>query len=455
MDLAIRGGSVVTLSGISEVDVGISDGRIVQLGGDVPTSGRELDARGKLVLPGCVDIHTHLAGEPQFPPLDDFSSGTRAAAAGGVTTVCDFAHQLDGEGLEPAIARVLPLAAASIVDYAFHIVLNDPNPQALHAIPDMARDGFAGLKVFMPTPRFAERTGDYLQALRIAAGASVLTAIHAEDYAIVAFRTRELLASGRTSVHFYADSRPAVAEELAVATAIAFSQITDAPIYLVHLSSSAALDRLRVGRSQGARVYGETRPMYLHLTRAVFDLPNNEGAKYVGEPPLREAADVDAIWHALRVGELATVCSDHLPHALAAKMDPAHTFDTIPPGVSNLETLLPMLYSEGVRNGRLSLQRMVEVVATNPARIAGLASRKGSIRVDADADVVIFDPDRTRTIRAAEMHSACDYDPFEGRVVTGWPSITVSRGEVIYTDGKVVASPGRGKLLPRATFADL
>jgi dihydropyrimidinase len=194
-------------------------------------------------------------------------------------------------------------------------------------------------------------------------------------------------------------------------------------------------------------VYGETRPLYLYLTRERFEEP--DAALWVGQPPLREREDVDAIWDALRAGLLDTVGTDHYPHLRAAKLAPGLAFDRVPPGVANLETLLPMLYSEGVRRGRLTVERMVDVLATSPARIAGLRG-KGEIAVGNDADIVIFDPELTRTVRASEMHSACDYDPFEGWQVTGWPVVTVLRGEVAYAKGEILARPGAGHLVARA-----
>jgi dihydropyrimidinase len=454
MDLAIRNGTVVTASGVFQADVGVDGEQIVQVGTSVPEATREIDATGRLVLPGCVDIHTHLSSSPT-PPLDDFARGSRAAAAGGVTTVCDFAWQQDGEGLRPAVERAMADGKASIVDFAFHIVLRDPSPEALAEIPEMAAAGHAGLKVFMRFARFTRRADDYLQALRIAGRAGVLTAVHAEDETIIALITRELLAAGKTGVAWYPESRPPLAETIAVRRAIAFAEAAEAPIYLVHLSCRGALDALREARARGLPVYGETRPIYLYLTREVYALPDNEGAKYVGEPPLREQADVDAIWDALRSGDLSTVCTDHIPYPEAVKKDPSRTFATIPPGMSNLETLLPMLYSEGVAKGRISLPRLVELIATNPARIAGLAPRKGAIAPGADADLVVFDPRRTRTIHAPEMHSAADYDVFEGWQVTGWPETTISRGEVIFADGAVTGQPGRGRFVPRARFAML
>jgi dihydropyrimidinase len=453
MEMAIRNGTVVTAAGTFAADIGVDGGTIVQVGGTVPAAGREIDAGGMLVLPGCVDIHTHLSSFAGRLPLDDFEHGTGGAAAGGVTTICDFAHQADGEGLRPATERALADGARSIIDYTFHTVLRDPNPEALAEIPDLVAEGFAGLKVFMSMSRFTSRANDYLRALRIAGRAGALTAVHAEDESIIALRTTELLEQGKRGVAWFPDSRPPLAEEIAVRRAAAFAETAEAPIYLVHLSCRGALDGLRDARARGLPVYGETRPIYLYLTREVFDLPDNEGAKFVGQPPLREGADVDAIWDALRTGDLSTVCTDHIPYTIATKKDPAHTFATIPPGMSNLETLLPMLYSEGVRKGRISLPRLVELVSINPARIAGLAPRKGTITPGADADLVVFDPNHTRTIRAPEMHSAADYDVFEGWDVTGWPALTISRGEVIFEQGHVTGQPGRGQFIKRARFS--
>lgn len=448
IDVAIRGGTVVTASGSLAAEVGIAGERIAMVGRDVPRARREIDARGKLVFPGCVDIHTHLTSSGSWQPIDDFDHGTRAAIAGGVTTVATFAYQREGEALRPAVERALAEAARSRADFTFHVVLSDPTPQALADIAPLASEGHAGLKVFMVTPRFREREVDYLSALRVAGRLGVLTAVHAEDEAIVAFRTRELLLRGRTGVEWFPESRPPVAEEVAVRRAVAFAEIAAAPIYLVHLSSRGALAALRDGRARRLPVYGETRPIYLYLTREVFGRP--DGAKWVGQPPLRERADVDALWEALADGTLDTVCTDHIPHRLADKLDPSHTFDKIPPGVANLETLLPMLYSEGVRKKRISVERLVELVATNPARIAGLAPRKGAIAPGADADVVIFDPERRRVVRAADMHSACDYDPFEGWEVIGWPELVLSRGDIVFADGTVRGEPGRGRFVPRS-----
>jgi len=401
------------------------------------------------VLPGCVDLHTHLASTPTFTPLDDFEHGTRAAIAGGVTTVVSMVYQEDGS-LRRGIERGMHEAERSLADFAFHVVVTDPSEAARDEIPALVRDGHAGLKVFMVSPRFVERRDDYRLLLQAASEAGSVVAVHAEDHAIVAARTAELHASGRTGVKHFPESRPVEAEVKAVREAVDLAAATGAAVYLVHLSSRAALDALREGKGH-ARVFGETRPLYLYLTRAQFDRP--DAALWVGQPPLREPDDVDAVWSALADGTLDTVGTDHIPHTRAAKLAPGLTFDKIPPGVSNLETLLPMLYSEGVRKGRLTLARMVEVLATGPARIAGMYPRKGALAIDSDADIVVFDPQARRTIQAADMHSACDYDPYEGWDVTGWPELVIARGEIVFADGNVTGSPGRGQLVTRASMA--
>ena len=446
IDLAIRGGQVVTRGGTVRADLGVQDGRIAAIG-EVPRAEEELDATGKLVLPGCVDLHTHLASTPTFTPLDDFEHGTRAAIAGGVTTVCSMVYQ-DGT-LRAGIERGLRDAQRSLADFAFHVVVTDPNDAAIGELPSLARDGHTSLKVFMVAPRFDERITDYVRLLRGAAGAGMLVAVHAEDHAVVARSTAALHAAGREEVRYFPESRPPEAEDVALRSASQLAAKTGAAMYFVHLSSRLAIAALGEAKARGLRVYGETRPLYLYLTRARFERP--DAALWVGQPPLREQDDVDAMWQALRDGLIDTVGTDHYPHTRAAKLAPGLAFDRVPPGVANLETLLPMLYSEGVRRGRLTLERMVDVLATAPARIAGLRG-KGEIVVGNDADVVIFDPERTRTIRASEMHSACDYDPFDGWEVTGWPTLTLLRGQTAYAEGEIRALPGQGRLVLRRSM---
>ncbi len=448
-DVAIRGGTVVTPDGDRRADVAIAGGRIASIG-VIERADREIDARGKLVLPGCVDLHTHLASTPTWQPLDGFEHGTRAAVAGGVTTVVSMVYQENGS-LRAGLERGLRDAARSIADFAFHIVVTDPSPAARAEIPGLVREGHAGLKVFMVSPGFAARTAEYLAAYRAAGEVGALVAVHAEDHALIAKRTAELHAAGRVGVEWFPESRPPQAEEIAVRAAVTHARETGVAMYLVHLSSRGALAPLREARAASHPVHGETRPLYLYLTRERFRRP--DAALWVGQPPLREAEDVTAVWAALADGTLDTVGTDHIPRTRADKLAPDLSFDRIPPGVSNLETLLPMLYSEGVVKGRLTLARLVEVLATAPARIAGMYPRKGVIAVGSDADVVVFDPNARRSVRAADLHSACDYDPYEGWDVTGWPEVVLSRGEAVFERGTVVGRPGRGRLMPRAPYA--
>lgn len=445
LDLAIRGGTVVSAASRAVADVGISGGRIAAVGAVGPARS-EVDARGKVVLPGVVDLHTHLG-----QGIETMASGTRDAAVGGVTTVLAFAQQGPDGSLLAAAQRAVGASAGALVDFAFHVVVTDPSDAALAELPALAAAGHAGLKVFMVMPQYAARRADFVALFAAAGRAGLLTAIHAEDHAIVAERTAALLAAGRTGVSHFPESRPVEAEAIAVREALAHAEATGAPVYLVHLSSRAAVEALREARARGVRAYGETRPLYLYLTREAFARP--DGAIFVGQPPLREAGDVAAIWEALADGTLATVGTDHFPHRRADKLDPSLTFATIRPGVANLRTLLPMLHSEGVRRGRLTLERLVDVLCETPARLAGLAPRKGSLAPGADADVVVLDPDLTRTVRSADLRSNADHDPFDGWEVTGWPVLTISRGVVVARDGELTGAEPQGRFVPRAAGA--
>ena len=426
-------------NGSQRADVFVDDGHIKGVG-TAPGADRTIDATGLLVLPGVVDLHTHLASTPTFKPLDDFERGTRAALAGGVTTVLSMVYQEDGS-LRRGVERALRDADRSLTDFAFHIVVTDPGASAIAELSSLVRDGHAGVKVFMVTKTFTERHDDYLKLYAAAGHEGMLVAVHAEDHAIVARATAALHAAGQTGVEHFPASRPVEAEVVAIRQAADDARRAKVAMYLVHLSSRAAIDELR----RAPWLYGETRPLYLYLTREQF--AHEDAALWVGQPPLRERDDVDAIWGALADGTLHTVGTDHIPWTRAQKLAPGLTFDKIPPGVANLETLLPMLYSEGVRKGRLTVERMVDVLSATPARIAALA-HKGAVAVGKDADLVLFDPSLTRTIRASEMHSACDYDPYEGWEVTGWPRMVILRGEVAF-DGEIRARPGAGRFLKR------
>jgi dihydropyrimidinase len=453
LDLAIVGAVAVTPSGVAPADVGVRAGRIAAVAapGALEPAAKTIDARAMLLLPGAIDAHTHLDGEMfASHTADDFESGTECAAAGGVTTVIDYAFQPEHGSLSDAIEKWSAKAQGrAIIDYGFHVAILDPTPAAIAEIPCMVERGVTSFKIFMMMG-FEHRVRDFLRAFRAAGECGGLLAIHAEDEHLIGFCTERLLAAGKSSVAHFAASRPPLSEAAAVMRALTMTEAADAPAYFVHLSSKAAIDEVRRARGAGCKLMAETRPIYLYLTEERFLEP--QGERFVGYPPLRAAADVEAIWDALGDGAIDVVATDHCSWTLARKLE-ADRFTRIRPGMSNLETLLPMLYSEGVAKGRISLARMVDLIATNPAKIFGLYPRKGAIVEGADADLVVFDPNRKVVIRAVEMHSRADYDCFEGVEVTGWPRNTISRGEEIVTGRTVKARRGRGEFVPRARFA--
>ena len=452
VELAIRGGTVVTASSSYEADIGIREGRITQIGGGF-SADREIDASGKLLMPGGIDMHVHLtpATLPEGGELawaDDFGSGTRAAAAGGITTVGNITFPRPGESLLDLVERVTHEAEEqAVVDFALHPVLLDPSPPALGEFAELARRGHTSIKIFMVLGNFDGRAAEYLDAMRRAGELGMLCVVHCEDGCIIGHLTERLVSAGKTGAEHFPASRPVFSEETAVARAVGFSEAAEAPIYVVHLSSQAALEACHRARARGVRVYVETRPLYLHLSEERFREP--DGAKYVGQPPLRTEADVQALWNGLWGGDIQTFCTDHAPWTLGEKLDPNHTIESFPPGVADLDTLLPMLYSEGVRKGRISAQRFVEATSTNPARLFGLFPRKGTIAVGSDADVTIWDPEETRSVDSRRTHTNSDFSPYEGWEVTGWPTVTISRGEPVYENGEIVSAAGRGKLATR------
>jgi dihydropyrimidinase len=458
LDTVIRDGELVTAAGsIGCADIGIAGGLIVQIGGKLEGQ-QELDASGKLILPGGVDAHVHLS----FPKIeddqpgwvDDFTSGSAAALAGGITTLGNMTFLTPGETPLAGLEREAAVAQdQTIVDLFLHPVLGEITLQILDEISMLLDSGCNSIKLFTVFPQFDIQVGNYVKAIRRAGASGLITMIHCEDYALIADATARLVAAGKSSLRYYATSRPVISEVVATQRAVAFAEATGAPVYVVHLSSERALEVCAEAQSRGLPVYVETRPLYLLLTRERFE--DEDGGKYVGQPPLREQRDVDAMWAGVQQGVVHSVCTDHAPWSLSAKLDPAHTLTNLRPGVENLQTMLPMLYSEGVRTGRITLSRFVEVTSTNAAKLFGLYPRKGTIAVGSDADLVIFDPDLTRTIEGSMLKSNADYSVYEGWQVTGWPVLTLRRGEIVYRDDQVIGRPGSGVILKRGATRPL
>ncbi|HYZ53137.1 MAG TPA: amidohydrolase family protein [Streptosporangiaceae bacterium] len=454
-EFVVRGGTIVTPGHREVADVGVRDGKIAQLGGAMRGQA-ELDARGLLVIPGGIDAHVHLvcgasaeaAGQQEPHWVDDFWSGSLAAIAGGVTTVGNMTFALPGESMTAAIAREMAGASAeAAVDWFLHPVLNGLGEGTAAEIAALAADGHTSIKVFLSDPEYAAGTPGLADAFAAAGRAGCLTLVHCEDAGMLARTGRELIGSGRGAVRHFPDARPVSAEVAAVDEAIGLARRTGAPLYIVHLSSAAALERCRQARAAGLPVFVETRPLYLHLTREHFE--EADAGKYVGAPPLRERSDRDALWRGLAAGEVDTVCSDHAPWTLAAKLDPALDVVTARQGVADLETLMPMLFSEGVAAGRISLDRFVELTSASAARLFGLYPRKGAIAVGCDADLALWDPQERRVIDGARMRSRAGYSVYDGWTVQGWPRFVMRRGQLVLADGSCPAQPGSGQWVRR------
>ena len=457
LDLVIRRATVVTPGSRETADIGIAGGRIAQLGGAM-SAASEIGAAGLLALPGGIDPHTHLVHQglrerySSRTWVDDFWTGSRAALAGGITTIGNMtnaAPAADGTAETPAaaVARELEGAAReAAVDWFLHAIV-DPRALPAGEVAALGDGGHRSIKVFLTDPALAADEQALVAAAAAATAAGAVTLVHCEDGGLLRDAAQAVAAQGRADVAHFPDSRPVAAEVAGVDQAVRVARQAGAPAYIVHLSSAAALDRARLAKAARVPVYVETRPLYLHLTRERFAEP--DGPKYVGAPPLRDEADRAALWAGLAAGDIDTVGSDHAPWTLADKLDPALTAVTARQGVADLETMLPMLFSEGVATGRLSLDRFVEVTAASAARIFGLYPRKGALAVGSDADIALWDPGYRRTVDGARMESRAGYSVYDGWQVRGWPRLVLRRGQLVLADGEVTARPGDGRWLPR------
>lgn len=462
-DLAIRNGTVVTASDTVRADIGIRDGRIVAIAERIAGAAREIDATGLLALPGGIDSHVHIA-QPSGPGIvmaDGFASATAAAAAGGNTLVMPFALQPRGGSLRRAVEDYRALAEGQChVDVALHMIVSDATPGVLgQELPALVRDGYTSFKVFMTYDDLVLNDRELLAVFEVARREGALVMVHCEGYDAIRFLTERLEAEGRTAPYFHAVSRPQLVEREAAHRAISHAELVDVPIMIVHVSGREAMDQVRWAQARGLRIMAETCPQYITLTADDLRDAGVEmsGAKYVCSPPPRDRDSHAAIWEGLTQGVFQTFSSDHCPFRYDSpegKLNPRGrtSFRWVPNGIPGIETRLPILFSEGVSKGRISLQRFVELSATNHARIYGLAG-KGSIAVGYDADIALWDPTRRETIRQEILHHGADYTPWEGFEVVGWPVTTLLRGETVYDDGRVLGAPGRGRVVDRRAEA--
>ncbi|CEP67515.1 Hydantoinase/dihydropyrimidinase [Moorella glycerini] len=448
MDLLLKGGWVVTAARVEQADVAIKGEKIAAVGPDLAAPGAVVrDVTGKYILPGAIDAHVHY----QMPigdllTADDWFTGTRLAACGGVTTVIDYAEPASpGESLTEALTKRLEEATdQACVDYGLHQVVMPGQEEDEAELRAVVEKGVTSFKVFTT---YAQRLSLAAigRLLRQAPRLGALVTVHCEDHEIITAKREELIAAGQTDPAYHAASRPAEAEVKAIRDVIALAREAGAPVYIVHVSTGEGAEAIADARSKGQQVYGETCPHYLLLTESQYTGPDSR--LFLMCPPLRTAADNDLLWRHLAGGALQVVATDHCSYSREQKAAGTAFYNT-PSGVPGTETLLPLLYSYGVRNGWLTLPQLVQVLATNPARLFGLYPRKGSLKPGSDADLVVFDPRRQVTLTAADLHSAAGYTVFEGFNLQGYLEATYLRGRLIYDRGRFLGQAGQGQFIP-------
>lgn len=456
-DCVVRGGRVGTAVDEFDADIGIKDGQIAAIARSLPAGASEIDARGRLVLPGGVDAHAHIEqlSAAGLVNADTFESATTAAAFGGTTTVIAFAAQHVGMNLMTVVDDYMALARkGAIVDYTFHMIVADPTDVTLKEhIPALVSQGHATIKVFMTYDRLQVGDEKLLDILLAARQAHALVCVHAENHGMISWMGKRLVEKGYTAPKYHTISHPRGSEAEAINRLITFAELIDQPIMIFHVSTAEGIAAIRQARGRGLKVYAETCPQYLFMTADDLDKPALEGAKWMCSPPPRTYSDQDAIWQGLALGDLQAVTSDHAPYAFDAtgklSAGPNPTFKQIANGLPGIEVRLPLLFDAMVSKGRLGLAKFVELTATAPAKIYNLHPRKGSIAIGADADLVVWDPNRKVTLTSDLLHDLTGFTPYHGRVITGWPETTLRRGEIIVRGGRLAAKPGSGAFLPR------
>jgi dihydropyrimidinase len=457
-DTVIRGGTIVNADGTMTADIGINDGKIAAIGSDLGAGKETIDASGRLVFPGGIDSHVHLA-QPSGPGIvmaDDFESGTRSAAFGGNTLVMPFCIQEKGKSLRAALTEYHAKAKGKCyVDTSFHLVISDPTESVLgQELPAVVADGYTSFKVFMTYEALKLSDYEMLEVLAVARETGALVMIHAENDDAIRFLTNRLERAGHTTPYHHTVSRPIPVEREATHRAISLAELLDVPIMIVHVSNGEAMEEIARAQARGLKIHGETCPQYLVLKASDLRGLDMESAKLVCSPPPRDAASQAACWDGLQRGIFSVFSSDHCPFRYddaQGKRTPRGRdgFRYVPNGIPGVETRLPILFSEGVGKGRISLEQFAAFSSANHAKTYGLYPKKGVIAVGSDADIAIWDPERKVRISHTLLHDACDYTPYEGLEVTGWPVLTMVRGRVVVREGELVGDRNFGEHLSR------
>ena len=447
-DLVIKGGTVITAVSTFPADIGINGETIAAIGQNLKGK-QQLDATGKLVTPGAVDMHVHLQMPiGKFTSTDSFYSGTLAAAFGGTTTIVDFVETQPDETMADAIAARRALADPNVViDYGLHMTIGPGDMAKLDQVSEAFAAGCTSFKLYMAYG-LRLRDDELLRALTAVHNVSGIPVVHAENWDVITELIRQNIAAGRTGPHWHPRSRPALLEAEAAGRVIDIASYVGVPLHIFHVSCGETVARIATARQQGLPVTGETCPQYLFLTWDAYDAPGVAGALPVCSPPIRDSAAQTALWQALSRNDLQIVTTDHCPFTIEEKATGLDNYSQIPGGVPSIEMRFAALYSQGVRQGWLSLPQWVAQCCTNPAKLMGLA-KKGEITVGYDADLVIFDPEATKPLTPETLHEAAGWTPYNGLTLQGWPQTTLSRGKIVVQDGEFVGEMGNGRFLHR------
>jgi dihydropyrimidinase len=452
-ELLLSGGTLATATESVEADLLIRDGKIALIGRDLATDGEKRDVSGLLVMPGGIDTHVHLEHPIERLGVvtgDDFYTGTVAAACGGTTTIIDFALQKKGESIAEALSRRRGQAEKCVIDYGLHVILTDVRDDVLAEIPHFIKEGYTSYKLFTT---FGDKYLDDEAIIKVfekTSAGGALAYMHCENDAACRHFVSAALKRGDTGPPGHRDGRPPLTEAEAVNRAIALAVMLDATVCIAHVTSKEALEVITSWRSKGARVNCETCTQYLTLTDEKLGPELGfEAAKYVCTPPLRAADHLESLWIGIERGGIQQVSSDHSSFTFKDREMGRDNFTRIPNGLAGIETRLPILFSDGVVTGRISLNRFVELTATNPAKIFGLFPQKGTLAVGADADIVVMDPEKEWVVDYKKLHQAVDYSPYEGKELKGAPVLTLSRGEAVAENQEPQMERGRGRFLAR------
>jgi dihydropyrimidinase len=457
LSLLVKNGRVVTASKDFIADIFVENEKIVRIGANLNLKAdKVIDATGKLIIPGGIDVHTHL----DMPlgdifTTDDFETGTVAAAFGGTTTIIDFPIQIKGQSLHEALAIWHKKADnKAVIDFGFHMIIADVNDSVLDEMDKMVDEGITSFKVFMVYPALMLSDDDILRVMKRAKKNGALVMMHAENGIEISRLTKQALNSGNSDPIYHALTRPSALEGEATKRTIELAHSAGVPCYIVHITCKDALDAIVNARRAGVPVFGETCPHYLLLNEDELRKPNFEGAKYVLTPPLRPLDHQEKLWKGLSHNDLQTVATDHCPINFKGDKELGRSdFTKIPNGAPGIENRLQLMYEYGVNQNKISLNRWVELISTNPAKIFGMYPQKGEIAVGSDADIVVWDPDTEHTISAKTHHMHVDYNMFEGYRVKGNVDTVISRGEIIVENNKFLGKSGRGKFLKRKPFS--